>query len=71
MKTLEQLLAEKKREAIEDSDHRTRLTGKVCGYRQDLAERIVELERYVRDGAVLHEDGYIRYPNKPSLLGYD
>ena len=23
------------------------------------------------DGGVLHEDGYIRYPNKPTLLGYD
>ncbi|UKL15046.1 hypothetical protein hairong_142 [Pseudomonas phage hairong] len=23
------------------------------------------------DGGVLHEDGFVRYPSKPTLLGYD
>lgn len=34
-------------------------------------KRIAQVERYISQGAVLHEDGYIRYPNRPSLLGYD
>jgi hypothetical protein len=72
MKTrLEEELEKAKRKAMDESNERERLTGKTCGYRQDLALRVVQLQQYIRDGAVLGEDGYIRYPDKPTLLGYD
>lgn len=38
--------------------------------RDALAKRVKEILPRA-DGGVLCSDGYIRYPNKPSLLGYD
>lgn len=38
---------------------------------KDLIYRLNLLKQCKEQGAVLHADGYIRYPNKPTLLGYD
>lgn len=38
---------------------------------KDLIYRLNLLKQCKEQGAVLHTDGYIRYPNKPTLLGYD
>ena len=38
---------------------------------KDLIYRLNLLKQCKERGAVLHTDGYIRYPNKPTLLGYD
>lgn len=34
-------------------------------------KRVKDLERVLAGGGELHSDGYIRYPHKPTLLGYD
>lgn len=34
-------------------------------------KRVQMLQQCLDQGAELHSDGYIRYPNKPTLLGYD
>lgn len=34
-----------KQKAVEESNERAKRTGKPCGYRWDLVERIMELER--------------------------
>lgn len=38
---------------------------------RELIYRLQLLKQYKEQGAVLHSDGYIRYPHKPTLLGYD
>lgn len=38
---------------------------------KDFIYRLNLLKQSKEQGAVLHTDGYIRYPNKPTLLGYD
>lgn len=38
---------------------------------KDLIYRLNLLRQCKEQGGELHTDGYIRYPNKPTLLGYD